>query len=189
MIKLGITGNICSGKSQIEKILQGLNIKTICADRITHDLYEDSKITLEICKILELDKIITRSEIAKIVFKDKNKLRALEELLHPKVYSKINEFFYINQNEKIVAAIVPLLYETNMEGLFEYIIALAVDEDIQLSRLMNRNSLSREDALLRINSQKSQIEKIRKSDFVLYNNSNLQDVSKELINILGKILR
>ena len=83
---------------------------------------------------------------------------------------------------------MPLLYEANMEDLFDSIIVVACDLDIQIARIMKRNGISSEEAMKRINNQNPLNEKIAKADYVIYNNGNIEDVWKKIEKILKGVM-
>ena len=196
MIKIGLTGNIASGKSFVEDIFKSENIPCLDSDKITHDLLENNFEVIEKIKkvflkdgfdILDKNKKISRNKLGAVVFNDKEKLKVLESVLHPVIKDRINGFFENNSTEKIAVAVVPLIFEANMTDMFDKIVLVAVDKDIQLKRLMERNNFTKEEALLRINSQISQDEKIKKVDFVIWNNDSEEKLvtrTRELIKNL-----
>lgn len=192
-MKLGITGNIASGKSVVQSFFEQQGIPSIDADRIVHDILDnDKKIIYEISKIFNENIIddkgkINRNKLGEVVFRDKNKLKILEDILHPLVKCKIDNFFKKNVNEKITAAFIPLLFEANMENLFDKIVFIGVDKEIQVKRLMKRNDFSEEQALLRINAQLSQKSKIQKSDFVIWNNGTIQELQTQIEILLNQL--
>lgn len=196
MIKLGIAGNIASGKTLIESFLKEENIKTIDSDEIVHNLLKnDKKIINKVYKLFKSMGIdvkdkngkISRKKIGDIVFKDNEKLKKLEEIIHPEVKKKISEFFDKNSGEKITAAVVPLLFEAKMENMFDYIILVTINEEIQLKRLMKRNNFTKEEALLRINSQISEKDKISKADFVIDNSYNIENTKIQFKKVLNDL--
>ena len=162
MIKIGITGNIATGKSIIESFLNKKGINAIDADRVVHALLDnDKEVIQKVSAIFAPDNInvknekggISREKVGNIVFKDDAKLKKLEKILHPKVIEEFEKFFNNNICRKIVVGIVPLLYEANMEKMFDYVILVTVNKDIQLNRLKKRDNLTEEKALGRINCQ------------------------------------
>lgn len=217
MIKIGITGNIASGKTLIETFLKEEGVLTIDGDIIAHDLLENDTDTIN--KVNELfyplnikdeNGKLSRKEIAEIVFADceqraqgrlcrpedpfnasnqESKLKELEKIIHPKVIEKIQEFFNKNKDNQIVAAVVPLLYEAKMEKMFDFIIVVIVDKATQLKRLMERNKFTEEEALSRINSQTSSEEKAEKAHFVINNNLSTESTKTQLKEILKTISR
>ncbi|MEI7473465.1 MAG: dephospho-CoA kinase [bacterium] len=195
MLKLGLTGNIASGKSFVESIFIQEGISCIDSDKIVHDLlaYDDFVISkvyslFENLDILNEKGKINRQKLGSIVFKDKEKLKALELILHPIVKDKINRFFSDNYDKKLAVAVVPLLFEANMADMFDKIIIVGVDSATQIQRLMKRNNFTEEEALLRIKSQISQEEKIKKADFILWNNGSLEELTTLAKNLINELL-
>ena len=82
---------------------------------------------------------------------------------------------------------VPLLFEVGFESMFDKIILVTTDENTRLERLMKRDKLDQDEALKRINSQMSEKEKIKKSDFIIKNDSNLKNIKSGVEDILNKL--
>ena len=197
MIKVAITGNIASGKSQVEKILLSMGFKVADTDKINHFiLLTDLSAIKEIKEafvtddILDEDDCISRIKLGKVVFSDDEKKAKLEAILHKRIIAKIQDFFNQNEQQKIVFVSIPLLFEIHQEKMFDKIIFISSYEDIRLKRLMKRNNYSEKYAKTRIASQFPEKEKIEKSDFVIYNNSDfitlrahVNEVVKILVNL------
>ena len=195
MIKVALTGNIASGKSQVEKILLSMGYKTADTDKINHFLLaSDVSVIKEIKEtfadddILDEDNNISREKLGKIVFSSDLKKVKLEKILHKRIFDKVNEFFEKNKDEKIVFVSIPLLFETKQEGNFDKILFVSADENIRLKRLMQRNNYSEKYAKIRIASQEKETEKIKKSDYVIYNNSDLVNLRTQTDSVLNKLL-
>ncbi len=186
MIKYAITGNIASGKSAVEEILKNAGEIVIDADKISHELLNDNKEVIDAFKNYDIlsDSKISREKLGKIVFGDKALKKVLEDILHPQIKQKINEFFEKNQDKERVFVAVPLLFETQMEDMFDKIIFIYCDDEIRLKRLIQRDGYDREHARLRMKSQQNQDGKVKYSDIVIYNNSTpdeLERLVKKLI--------
>jgi len=186
MIKYAITGNIASGKSAVEEILKKAGEIVTDADRISHALLENNQEVIDAFKNYDIlsDGKISREKLGKIVFADKNMKKILENILHPHIKQKINEFFEQNQDKERVFVAVPLLFETKMEDMFDKIVFIYCDDKIRLERLMQRDGYDREHAKNRMKSQQNQDGKVKYSDIVIYNNSTpdeLERLVKKLI--------
>lgn len=194
MIKIAITGNIAAGKSVVEKFLKDLNYPVIDTDKIVHDLFKNSQeLNIQLHDAfgqydIYSDGIINRKKLAKVVFSDKKLLKRLEENTHPFIIDEVLKFFEKHSNENFTFVAVPLLYEVNWLYLFDKVIMIAADDEIRMHRLMYRRNLSQEDALKRMNAQISQEEKIKFADFVIYNNTNYIDLSKQINEVLCKLI-
>ena len=194
MIRVAIVGNIASGKSQVEKILLDLGYKVADTDKINHEILKSDIETINEIKntfsnddILE-NNAISREKLGKIVFSNKEKKEQLESILHKRIFEKVEEFFKENKNEKLVFVAIPLLFETKQEKTFDKIIFISADKEIRLKRLIERNNYTKEYALTRINSQMDEKEKIKKSDYVIKNDSSIEELEKRIKNILYNFL-
>lgn len=180
MIKYAITGNIASGKSAVEKILANAGETVIDADKISHELLKNNSEVIEAFKgydILSEGKI-SREKLGKIVFSDKNQKKILEEILHPQIKQKIQEFFEQNKDKERIFAAVPLLFEAKMEEMFDKIVFIYCDDKIRLERLLQRENYTIEYAKSRMKSQLNQDGKVKYSDIVIYNNSTLDELER-----------
>lgn len=184
MKRIAIVGNIASGKSTVDDLIQEAGYKTLCTDNAVHKLYTEPDVQ---DKIYDAFETIDRSEIAQIVFSDNSKKEELEKILHPLVKEKIFDFFSVNKKEKLLFVIIPLLFEANMENLFDCIIFISSDENIRLNRLMKRNNLKESDAKARIKAQMPESAKIPRADFVVENNSDLISLKNNLQKVLEKL--
>ncbi|HIU85686.1 TPA: dephospho-CoA kinase [Candidatus Spyradomonas excrementavium] len=194
MLSVGLTGNIASGKSIVESYFEKKGISVINADDVTHELIDkDRNIQQRIKKLFENEDIldengaISRAKIGKIVFSDQDKLEELENILHPAVIKKIEEFFDEKRSEDIVIASVPLLFEIDIQPMFDKTILVCADKKIRLQRLMNRNGYSLEHALERINSQISQEEKRNIADFIIENNNDILELELQINKIIERL--
>ena len=195
MIKLAITGNIASGKSLIESLLQEEGIITLDTDEVVHKLLEeDENIIEKVNNLFEEDVkdskgCIDRKKVGNIVFKDKNKLKQLEKIIHPEVKKLTEKFFQNNSDEKILAVSVPQLYEAGWEVFFDYVILVTAYDKLRIERLKKRNNLSDVEAQKRIAVQTPQEEKAKKADFVIDNSKDISETKKQLTSVLEKLVK
>ncbi len=194
MLSVGLTGNIASGKSIVESYFEKKGIPVINADDVTHELIEkDREIQSKIKKLFAQEDIfndngsLSRSKIGRIVFSDQDKLEELENIIHPAVIKKIEEFFDKNRDAQIAIASVPLLFEIDIQPMFDKTILVCADKKIRLQRLMNRNGYSLEHALDRINSQISQEEKRNIADFIIENNNDILELELQINKIIERL--
>lgn len=182
MIKVAITGNIASGKSKVGEIISDLGYKVYDADKIAHEILYSSNEVLEAFKdfdILENGKI-SRVKLGNIVFNNKGMKQKLEDIIHPKIIEKLNEIFENNNQEKYVFIGIPLLFEADMQNLFDKSVLIYCDDTIRLKRLMKRNNLTKEQAQSRLDSQMSQDKKTHLVDYVIKNESTIEDLIEQV---------
>ncbi|WP_129691831.1 dephospho-CoA kinase [Gottfriedia acidiceleris] len=192
----GLTGSIASGKSTVSNFLKELNVPIVDADVIAKEVVEIGQPAYK--KIVEafgseilLDSgEINRPFLGSIIFNNKEKRLQLNEIVHPEVRREMKEQAdrYIKQGEPLVILDIPLLYEGNSIELVEKVIVVTVSEENQLKRLMNRNGLTKEDALLRIASQIPVKEKAARADYVINNNGDFEDTKRQVKDLLNKII-
>lgn len=189
MMKIALVGNIASGKSTVEKTLQELNFSVLDTDFVAHCLLENNAEIMEAFKDYDIltEGKISREKLGKIVFSDETLKQKLEAILHPQIRAKIQEYFSIHSDEKFVFVSIPLLFEAKMEDLFDRVLFVYTNDNIRLQRLIRRNNYSEEYAIKRMNSQIPQDEKVPKADWVIYNNSTIKDLKKNVINVIEQI--
>lgn len=190
MIKIAICGNIASGKSTVQKLLENQGYRVLDTDKVAHELLtvNNSELFLEFKKFDVFENgEFSREKLGKLVFTNKEIKQKLENILHPQIREKIKEFFEQNQNEKYLFVGIPLLFEANMTDLFDKIIFIYAADDIRLKRLLLRNGYSVEYAKARLNSQMRQEEKTQKSDYVINNNGSIEELNVNIIKLFEQI--
>ena len=188
---IGITGSIACGKSLVSNYLQEKGYTIIDADKIGHMALENDEVKKQLVnkfgKSILKDNEVNRVTLGKLVFENNENLKELNNIIHPQIRKNISEQIQMHKNEKLVFVDVPLLFEAKFDDLVEKIIVISLDEKIQLERLMNRNSLSKEEALQRIKSQIPVREKEKLGDYVVDNSFTQENTYKQVDRILEKL--
>lgn len=184
-----ITGSIASGKSSVSSYLKDKGYTIIDADKIGHKLMWPGRVNYHGIveefgrHILDCDGRIDRKKLGKIVFKNHDKLKILNKLTHTNIFYKIKE--EINKSDQeIIFLDIPIYYETidlNREYFKpDQVWLVYVDKESQLERLMERNSISKEEAQSMINSQMSMDQKKSYADFIIDNSLSLENTYKQI---------
>lgn len=174
MLKIAITGNIASGKSQVENMLSKF-YPVYDTDKMTHEILDklDGFYSYDVMT----DGKIDRKKLGELVFINKEARKQLEAFIHPIVKERVLKIFDEHKDDKAVFVSVPLLFEAGFDNLFDIIVLVTTDENVRIKRLMTRSGLTRDDAIRRIRAQIHENKKIPKADFVISNNSTLENLS------------
>ena len=174
MIIIGITGSIGMGKSNIALILKFFGIPIHDSDRSVKKLLKEAFIIGIIkkewpnCIIYNKKKEnINKEELSKIIFNNSNERKKLENLLHPYVVKKRNNFIRKNKNKNIIGLDVPLLYETKTDKVCHYIFLASATKEIQQKRVLKRSNMNIEKFNKINNSQLSNFEKKKRYPIII----------------------
>ena len=192
-LNIGITGSIACGKSTVSDYLIAKGYTIIDADKLGHVALTSDDVKRKLAEkfgdeILENTEI-SREKLGKLVFGNDDNLKILNSIIHPKIKELILKLQEEHKDEDLVFLDIALLYEANFVDLVEKVAVVYVDEDVQLERLMTRNSFSKEEALKRIESQMSPQEKASLGDFVINNSYRKEDTFQQIDEILEKLKR
>ncbi|MCY7494279.1 dephospho-CoA kinase [Bacillus safensis] len=190
---IGLTGGIASGKSTVSQMIKEQGIRVVDADVIAKEAVAKGTPALQqIVQTFGEDVLLpngelNRQQLGAIIFSDEEKRKQLNAIVHPEVRKEMlkQRDEGVSQKETFVVLDIPLLFESQLESLVDRIIVVYTTPELQLSRLMNRNDLSEEEALNRIYSQQPLEEKCKKADRVIENTQDLAFIRKQLQNILN----
>jgi dephospho-coA kinase len=188
---IGITGSIACGKSTVSNYLKSKGYIVIDADRIGHEALDDDYVKEKLIlafgnEILE-DNKINRQKLGELVFGNSSNLNVLNSIIHPEIRKKILEKIDKNNDKELIFIDVALLFEAKFDDLVDKIIVVYVDENTQLTRLMKRNSISKKEALSRIVSQMSPIEKAKLGDYTVNNNLDVINTYEQVDKVLSEL--
>ncbi len=193
-IVIGLTGSIATGKSTVASMFMDLGIPVIDADRIAREVVEPGEEAYK--KVVEAfgeeilleDRSLNRPKLGRIVFSDEEKRNQLNSIVHPAIRKRMLEKrdAYLKKGERCVVLDIPLLFESKLEHFVDKIIVVFVDENVQLKRLLDRNQLTKEEALQRIRSQMPVKDKLELADAAIDNNGTIEHSFKQLKEILQK---
>ena len=193
MKKIGLTGGIATGKSTVSMILRELEVPVIDADAVDRCLSEKgSKVWQAVydhfgSKFFLPDGEMDRNALGRLIFSDKEARETLNRITHPIIQREMEEILRQtekNQDPPIAVLDVPLLFESGWNRYVDEVWVVAVPEELQIRRLMQRSGLTREQAIRRINSQMSLEEKCRMADRVIDNSRTVQRTREQVTAIL-----
>ncbi|BBB93389.1 MAG TPA: dephospho-CoA kinase [Methylomusa anaerophila] len=189
MVILGLTGGIASGKSTVSGMLKDMGAYIVDADKLAREIAAKGKPTWrEIVNrfgdgILDPNGEIDRKRLGQMVFADEVLRKELENITHPRIkeaaYAEIEKAKA--DGYKVIVIDAPLLIEAGWEKMVQTVWVVYVDENTQITRLLERDKISLAAALTRIRAQMPLKEKINYADVVI-------DNSKGLDNTLAQVM-
>jgi len=197
MFVVGLTGGIASGKSEVAKVFQKLGARVIDADRISRAVMRPQtecwqQVTAVFGKeILKDDLTIDREKLAGIVFSDQQKRLHLNSLVHPAIIVQIEELLARigkAEPEALVIIDAALLVETGIYRRCDKLIVLCAAEETQITRLVARDGMPREDAQKRIDAQLPLGEKVKVADYLITNDGTLETLQTEARRVFQSLL-
>lgn len=190
-MQLALTGGIACGKSYLSGLLAEWGWHIIDTDVIARTCLEPGttgyKKTVDAfgANIVSSNRTVDRARLGQIVFSDVEKLNLLNSILHPLIREQWQRQLdhHLRINPEVPAVVViPLLYETSVEGRFDRVIGIGCSEAMQIKRLENRG-WKPDEIGKRLASQLSVKEKMKRSDIVIWNDGSpqlLRDQSRRL---------
>ena len=173
MKKIGITGNIGSGKSFVCKIFESLGIPVFYSDDETKKLYLIPSVKELIInrfgtEVYFEDGTLNKKLLSYHLFKNEEAMRFIESVLYPALNQHFDDWCE-QQTTPYVLYESAILFEKNYQKFFDKIIFVSASEDIRLQRVMKRDDCTEENVRSRMRLQMSEETKISRADFVIYN--------------------
>jgi len=179
---VAITGGIGSGKSTFSEFLREKDHPVIFADDLSKELLKNNKEVKKQIIVLFGSSAYNGNDInsdflSKEVFSDPLKLQKINSILHPKVIEQIQrEVEELMHKNTLVFVEAALIYETNIEKLFDYVVLITADEEIKKQRTIDSKKFSSEEFDKRIQNQIKDEEKSKRADFIFFNNTTTNDL-------------
>lgn len=175
MLKIGITGGIGSGKSTVCSMFELLGIPVYYADEEAKKIIDNDPSVKERLlllfgtNVLNENQSIDRKKLAALVFNDKKKLEQLNNIVHPAVALHTDRWTKAHAQFPYVLKEAAILFESGAYKAVDKVITVTAPIELKITRVMQRDKATREQVQERMNNQLSDEEKIKRSDFVIYN--------------------
>ncbi|MBW6459659.1 MAG: dephospho-CoA kinase [Bacteroidales bacterium] len=174
MLKVGLTGNIGSGKTLVANIFQKLGIPVFNADIEARQLYETKEVQLLIREtfgdhLFNQQGGLLRQKLAEIVFNDTDKLQELNGIIHPLVRNKYQEWNASYENQPYTIYEAAILFEGGFNKTMDKVICVTAPEELRIKRVMARDKVKASEVRRRMINQWPEKEKVRLADFVILN--------------------
>ncbi|MFR9166241.1 MAG: dephospho-CoA kinase [Dysgonomonas sp.] len=191
MLKIGITGGIGSGKSVVSQLFTVLGIPVYVADTESKKLTATSPVIR--IKLIELfgdslykDDVLDKKLLASYIFNDPYKLKAVNAIIHPEVEKHFLNWLYLHRSCEIVAHEAAILFESGLNALMDKVIMIYAPIEKRINRVMERDNISPDKVMERINNQMPDEDKAALSDYIIYNDDKRSLIEQTIntINIL-----
>ncbi|REF34720.1 dephospho-CoA kinase [Thermasporomyces composti] len=198
MLRVGLTGGIGSGKSEVARRLAAHGAVVIDADLLAREVVAPGTEGLaEVVKefgedVLTSDGALDRAALARIVFADPDSRRRLEAIVHPRVRARaaaLEAAAVAADSSAVVVHDIPLLVETGQAERFDVVIVVDVPEEIQVDRLVRMRGMTRDEARSRIAAQASRQERLRAATIVIDNSGDLADLDGKVHRVWEELRR
>ena len=189
---IGITGGIGSGKTTLSNLLREKNYLVYDADSRAKLLQNtDKSLREKITSLFGQDAYneageLNRPFLAKIVFNNAEKLQQLNEIVHPVVKADFENWVELNKDKELLFQESAILFESGFYQMFDKIIVVTADKNIRVERVIQRDNITREQALERMSRQLPESELLRRADFICSSDKGL---CTEDLNLLLQFIR
>jgi len=197
MVVIGLTGNLGSGKTTVAQMFAHLGADVLDADVIVHDLLtEDGPCRKKVCRAfpeaVDGDGRLDRQVIAREVFRYREQLKILEEILHPAVKARMRAILQTLRSRKKTSMVIldiPLLFESGLDSLADAVIVVRANRAQQINRVVKSRSMTRYAAEARLRRQMPQREKLKRADFIIDNRFSKAETRAQVKRIWDGLVR
>jgi dephospho-CoA kinase len=192
-LRVGLTGGIGSGKSEASRRLAAHGAVVIDADRIAREVVEPG--TPGLARIVETfgrdvlrpDGSLDRGRLGAIVFSDRERLAALNAIVHPLVGERVAGLQDQAPADAVVVYDVPLLAENDLAGAYDVVVVVDAADEIRLDRLTRVRGMDEADAKARIAAQATREDRLRIADIVIVNEGSLDDLARRVDEVWDEL--
>jgi dephospho-CoA kinase len=195
MLKVGLTGGIGAGKSEVSRLLVEHGAVLIDADRIAREVVEPGTEGLAAVveafgeDVLAEDGGLDRPKLGSIVFSDPEKLAVLNAIVHPLVGARSRALEEAAAEDAVVVHDVPLLTENGLASLYDVVIVVDADPATQFDRLVRLRGMTEQDARARMAAQATREQRREIADVVIDNDVPLEELRRRVEEVWGELSR
>lgn len=195
MLRIGLTGGIASGKSEVSKRLAAQGAVIVDADLIAREVVAPGTDGLTAVveafgpEVLGPDGGLDRSRLGDIVFADKEKLAVLNAIVHPRVGARMRKLEEAAGPGSVVVHDVPLIAENDLAEAYDLVVVVDVPPRIQLERLVRHRGMTREQAQARMAAQASREQRLSIADIVVDNSASLAELDRQVGELWSELRR
>ena len=188
ILKIGVTGGIGSGKSEVCRIFESLGVPVLYADNIAKDLSnEDPVVQRSVRELLgerayTADGVLDRAYVAARIFASKALRKKMNSIVHPRVEQAIAQAAadLERAGKRMVIVEAALIFEAGLDKKLDATLVVDADEEIRIERVVGRDGVGRGPVLDRMAAQNNQAAKVRAADYVIFNNGTKEDLERQV---------
>ncbi|QXT62002.1 dephospho-CoA kinase [Tessaracoccus palaemonis] len=186
---IALTGGIASGKSTVAELFRELGAVIIDSDVLAREVVEPGTEGLALVAerfgpmVLRPDGALDRARLGELIFADEDARADLNAIIHPRVRVASQEREAGAPVGSVVLHVIPLLLESGLVGGFRHVVVVDLPEDEQLTRLMERNGLTLEQAYARLRAQAARDERLAVASWVIDNSGSLEETASQVIGL------
>ncbi|MGW6011170.1 dephospho-CoA kinase [Streptomyces sp. NPDC055210] len=195
MLKVGLTGGIGAGKSEVSRLLVEHGAVLIDADRIAREVVAPGTPGLAAVidafgkEVLAADGTLDRPKLGSIVFADPDRLAVLNSIVHPLVGARSRELEEAASADSVVVHDVPLLTENGLAKLYDLVIVVDAATETQLDRLVRLRGMTEADARARMAAQATREKRREIADVVIDNDVPLEELRRRVRDVWADLER
>jgi dephospho-CoA kinase len=195
VLRIGLTGGIGAGKSEVARRLASYGAVVIDADAVAREVVAPgtpglAEVVAEFGSgVLRPDGALDRGRLGEIVFADEESRRKLNAIIHPRVGTRMRELEEAAAGAAIVVHDIPLLAENHLAGQFDLVVVVDVAPRVQLDRLARERGLTRDQARARMAAQATRAERLAIASIVVDNSGSLAELDREVGDLWAELRR
>ena len=195
MLRVGLTGGIGAGKSEVSRRLAAQGAVIVDADLIAREVVAPDTdgfaavVDAFGADVVSPDGALDRTRLGEIVFADKQKLAALNAIVHPRVGARMRELEDAAGASSVVVHDVPLIAENGLADAYDLVVVVDVPPRIQIDRLVRHRAMSREQAQARMAAQASREQRLSIADIVVDNSGSLAELDRQVGELWSELRR
>ncbi|MER7669588.1 dephospho-CoA kinase [Kitasatospora sp. NPDC096128] len=195
MLKIGLTGGIGAGKSEVSRLFAARGAVIVDSDLIAREVVAPGTDGLAAVvaefgpQVLRADGTLDRPALGAVVFADPEKLRALNAIVHPLVRARSAELEAAAAPDAVVVHDVPLLAENGLAPLFDLVVVIDADDEARLDRLVRLRGMAEQEARARMAAQASRVDRLAIADLVIDNSGPLEALAARVDEVWAELVK
>lgn len=195
MFRVGLTGGIGSGKSEVSRRLAAQGAVIIDADVIAREVVAPGTEGLAEVErafgpdVLRPDGSLDRERLGEIVFADPQRLAALNAIVHPRVGARMRQLEEAAGRGAVVVHDVPLIAENGLAGAYDLVVVVDASPRVQLDRLVRLRGMTHEQAAARMAAQASREDRLAIAGMVVDNSGSLAELDRQVGELWAELRR